>query len=103
MTFVLRVKRIFFRLSGQRLLNFRSLVNVVMSKEYHVLNGEALRQQLPRLEGEIIVFQECLVDGPVASEVSDHWKVEIRTIIDLFGTKRFIEKAHFTYLISNII
>lgn len=33
---------------------------------YHVLNGDALKQYFPsELEGDIIVARECLVDGPV--------------------------------------
>lgn len=36
---------------------------------YHVLNGDALKQQFPsQLEGEQIVARECLVDGPVQGE-----------------------------------
>ncbi|MEQ9307372.1 MAG: DUF1835 domain-containing protein [Marinoscillum sp.] len=33
---------------------------------YHILNGDALKDQFPTdLAGEIIVMRECLVDGPV--------------------------------------
>ena len=37
-----------------------------MSKTFHILNGDALLQQLPSgLSGEKIVCRECFVDGPV--------------------------------------
>lgn len=40
-----------------------------MKKIYHILNGDALKEQFPKkIEGEIIVARECLVDGKVESE-----------------------------------
>ncbi|MDO6445944.1 hypothetical protein Q4493_09185 [Colwellia sp. 1_MG-2023] len=34
--------------------------------QYHILNGDALKQQFPQsIDGEIIVARECLVDGNV--------------------------------------
>jgi hypothetical protein len=37
-------------------------------KEYHILTGDALKDQFPKeIEGEIIIARECLVDGPVNS------------------------------------
>jgi len=37
-----------------------------MKKQYHILNGDSLKQQFPeRIQGEIIVVRECLVDGNV--------------------------------------
>jgi len=39
-----------------------------MKKIYHILNGDALKEQFPVvLEGEIIIARECLVDGDVKS------------------------------------
>lgn len=36
-------------------------------KQYHILNGDALRMQFPKdIDGEIIVARECLVDGDVS-------------------------------------
>ncbi|MEM0938208.1 MAG: DUF1835 domain-containing protein [Bacteroidota bacterium] len=33
---------------------------------YHVLNGDALKERFPdEIEGDKIIFRECLVDGPV--------------------------------------
>ena len=39
---------------------------------YHILNGDALKEQFPeQLAGEIIIARECLVDGPVSSASLD--------------------------------
>ncbi|MFY9243654.1 MAG: DUF1835 domain-containing protein [Polaribacter sp.] len=45
-------------------------------KTYHILNGEALKNQLPNsIKGEIIVARECLVDGDVdGSNLVDLYK-----------------------------
>jgi len=35
-------------------------------KQYHILNGDALKEQFPdRIKGKIIIARECLVDGNV--------------------------------------
>lgn len=40
-----------------------------MNNQYHILNGDALKQQFPNeIEGERIVARECLVDGDVRGE-----------------------------------
>ena len=37
-----------------------------MHKQYHILNGDALKAQFPKkLSGELIIARECLVDGNV--------------------------------------
>ena len=37
-----------------------------MRKQYHILNGDSLKEQFPEnIQGEIIVTRECLVDGNV--------------------------------------
>jgi len=37
-----------------------------MRKQYHILNGDSLKEQFPEsIQGEIIVTRECLVDGSV--------------------------------------
>ena len=37
-----------------------------MKKQYHILNGDSLKQQFPKnIQGEIVVARECLVDGNV--------------------------------------
>lgn len=43
-----------------------------MKKQYHILNGDALKEQFPEeIEGERIITRECLVDGPVAGNTLD--------------------------------
>ncbi|MEM6265410.1 MAG: DUF1835 domain-containing protein [Bacteroidota bacterium] len=40
-----------------------------MSIQYHILNGDALKDQFPsEIAGEIMVARECLIDGPVTGE-----------------------------------
>lgn len=37
-----------------------------MKKQYHILNGDSLKHQLPEaIQGEFIIARECLVDGNV--------------------------------------
>ncbi len=37
-----------------------------MKKQVHILNGDALKQQLPKaIKGEVIIARECLVDGNI--------------------------------------
>ncbi len=57
-----------------------------MISPYHILNGDALKEQFPnRIAGEIIVCRECLVDGPVEGETLD----------DLFETRaNFIAESY---------
>jgi len=48
--------------------------NITMNKQYHILNGDALKEQFPaEIEGNIIVARECLVDGPVESKSLDEF------------------------------
>ena len=42
---------------------------------YHILNGDALKEQLPTLSGEVIVFRECLVEGPVKAADEQNGKL----------------------------
>lgn len=46
-------------------------------KEFHILNGDVLKEQFPSsLEGEIIIARECMVDGPVnASSLDEFWAI----------------------------
>lgn len=40
-----------------------------MKKQYHILNGDALKQQFPKsIQGEIIIVRECLIEGNVKGE-----------------------------------
>lgn len=41
-------------------------------KEFHILNGDALKEQFPdSLNGELIIARECLVDGDVSADSLD--------------------------------
>lgn len=57
-----------------------------MIAQYHILNGDALKEQFPdRISGEIIVCRECLVEGPVDG----------KTLEELFETRtNFIASAY---------
>lgn len=57
-------------------------------KEFHILNGDALKAQFPkdRIPGEIFVARECLVEGPVDAKTLDGL-IELREqfISDTYG------------------
>ncbi|MDC7995671.1 DUF1835 domain-containing protein [Altibacter sp. HG106] len=57
-----------------------------MKTEYHILNGDALKEQFPKpLKGIIYVARECLVDGPVQADTDQ----------DFFRFRaQFIEQAY---------
>jgi hypothetical protein len=49
-----------------------------MRKQYHILNGDSLKEQFPEsIQGEIIVAKECLVDGSVKG----------KSLTDFFNTR----------------
>ena len=58
-----------------------------MKKQYHILNGDALKEQLPStISGDIIIARECLVDGPVkASSLDDLFAVRAKFISQAYG------------------
>lgn len=58
-----------------------------MNKQYHILNGDALRERFPKdLPGTVIVARECLVDGPVASHSLDKFfRMRADFIADNYG------------------
>ena len=44
----------------------RQIKRFMYKKQYHILNGDALKEQFPEnIKGELIVARECLVDGNV--------------------------------------
>ena len=44
-----------------------------MKKVFHILNGDALKENLPdEILGEQIVMRECLVEGPVSNSIDNH-------------------------------
>ncbi len=58
-----------------------------MRKQYHILNGDALKEQFPEeIEGEIIVARECLVDGDVKSDNLDElFQIRAKFIAEFYG------------------
>jgi hypothetical protein len=64
-----------------------------MSKVYHILNGDALKEQLPPIiTGERIVARECLVDGDVSGV----------NLLTLFQSRaRFISENYQGYTIED--
>ena len=49
-----------------------------MKKQYHILNGDSLQQQLPKsIQGEIIVTRECMLDGDISGD----------TLNEIFATR----------------
>ncbi|MEM6644225.1 MAG: DUF1835 domain-containing protein [Bacteroidota bacterium] len=43
-----------------------------MSNVYHILNGDALKEQIAdRLEGKMIIMRECLIEGPLTYPSGD--------------------------------
>jgi len=60
-----------------------------MTKQYHILNGDALKEQFPKsIPGELIVTRECLVDGSVRGN----------TLAEFYETRAgFIENSYSGY------
>lgn len=58
-----------------------------MKKQYHILNGDSLKQQFPKdIDGEIIVMREALVDGPVdANDLTEFFNLRAEFISSYYG------------------
>ncbi|NEQ49149.1 MAG: DUF1835 domain-containing protein [Leptolyngbya sp. SIO3F4] len=58
-----------------------------MEKHYHILNGDALKEQFPEaLSGERIVASECLVDGDVQGDTLEaFFETRAKFISDFYG------------------
>lgn len=58
-----------------------------MKNNYHILNGDSLNEQFPqKIEGEIIIARECLVDGDVASANLDElFKIRANFLSEVYG------------------
>lgn len=58
-----------------------------MTKHYHILNGDCLKDQFPsELEGELIILRECLVDGPVHGSSKDtFYKIRAEYLEGAYG------------------
>ncbi len=60
---------------------------------YHILNGDALLEKFPEeaLEGQRIVFRECLVEGPLDGETpAAFWETRARFIEETYGETRAV-------------
>ncbi|NHN27515.1 DUF1835 domain-containing protein [Flavobacterium jejuense] len=69
-----------------------------MRKQYHILNGDSLKEQFPEnIQGEILVARECLVDGNVnGNSLIDFFKVRAEFIsnnYDGFKEQDYFEKT----------
>lgn len=66
-----------------------------MRKQYHILNGDALKTQFPKnIQGEILVTRECLVDGNVSGDnLSEFFKIRAQFISNNY--KGFKEQDYF--------
>jgi hypothetical protein len=55
---------------------------------FHILNGDALAEQLEaKLEGNQIIFRECLIEGPIQANSEDEfWEMRKEYIESTFGT-----------------
>ena len=43
-----------------------------MRKQYHILNGDELKNQFPNnISGDIIIFRECLIEGNINGNNTD--------------------------------
>ena len=58
-----------------------------MRKQYHILNGDALKEQFPStIEGEIIVARECLIEGNVSGDtLKEFMKSRAKFFIQTYG------------------
>ena len=58
-----------------------------MKTQYHILNGDSLKEQFPKtIKGEILVARECLVDGEVKSkDVEELFQVRAKFISSFYG------------------
>lgn len=69
-----------------------------MRKQYHILNGDSLKEQFPaNLHGEIIVTRECLVDGSVkGNNLTEFFKTRAKFICSNYkgyGERDYYEKT----------
>lgn len=69
-----------------------------MRKQYHILNGDSLKEQFPgSLHGEIIVARECLVDGSTkGNSLTEFFKTRAEFIsnnYEGFSEREYFEKT----------
>ncbi|SOE23835.1 hypothetical protein SAMN06298216_4214 [Spirosomataceae bacterium TFI 002] len=66
-----------------------------MKKQYHILNGDALKEQFPKtISGEIIVARECLVDGDIeGKDLLSFFQTRAKYIDKTYGDAAYFEKT----------
>ncbi|WP_425389921.1 DUF1835 domain-containing protein [Ekhidna sp.] len=64
-------------------------------KKYHILNGDALKDQFPNeIEGEIIVARECMIEGPIKEkDLKLLFQSRANFIADSYGIEDYSEKT----------
>ena len=64
-----------------------------MRKQYHILNGDSLKEQFPEnIQGEFVVTRECLVDG----------NVKERDLAELYHSRaKFISENYAGYKVKD--
>lgn len=73
-----------------------------MNQIFHILNGDALKEQFPAaIPGEIIIARLCLVDGPVAAATeSELYKIHAAFICEVYPG--FSEKECLNSIVSEM-
>ena len=73
-----------------------------MRKQYHILNGDSLKDQFPEIiSGEIIIARECLVDGNVkGNNLIEFFKTRAKFISNNYNgyNEKAISKRQFLNL-----
>jgi hypothetical protein len=71
-----------------------------MRKQYHILNGDSLKEQFPNnIKGELIVARECLVDGNVqGSDLSELYHSRAQFISENY--KGYKEKDYYEITVT---
>ena len=68
-----------------------------MKKQYHILNGDSLKDQFPeKITGEIIIARECLVDGNVKGDNLKeffHSRAEFISSYDNYSVQDYYDKT----------
>jgi hypothetical protein len=59
--------------------------------QYHILNGDALKQQFPtnQINGSLIICRECLIDGNIAATtLNDFWTARKQFLEQVYGAEK---------------
>lgn len=74
-----------------------------MTNIFHVLNGDALAERFPSsISGEIIVFRECLVDGPIKGELStDFFEMRASYLDQTYS--HYIDESYNDFVLPSLI